>query len=446
MASALKIPQLRRMIAAYAVNRLGTWVGVVALMVATYDRTHSALAVSAVLVAAQALPAFAVPPLIARVEASERRGELSGLYFFEALATAALAALVSHFWLPAVVLLVALDGTAARAANALLRTQIARTAREHAIELDEPSPPPAAGREEPADSGEPAQSRADSAERAANAALNMAFSFTFVLGPVLGGIVVAAAGAPDALLIDVGSFLICGALLFQLRPHVEEAAGSTVRERLRTAWGTIKGTPTLRGLLLAEAVAFVFFEAGAPIEIAYAKSTLAAGDRGFGLLLTAWGVGTVLGSVVFGRSLRRPLGYLLSGGTLCVGLAYIGFAAAPSLAVAGVAALVGGLGNGMELPSLFSIVQRIAPKELHGQMMGAVESLGALCPVIGLPLGGLLVALGSPRSAFLVVGAGTAVTAVVLMRLTQPARGAHAVEPAVPASRAADGAERPTAR
>ena len=416
MASALKIPQLRRMIAAYAVNRLGTWVGVVALMVATYDHTHSALAVAAVLVAAQALPAFAVPPLIARVEASKRRGELSGLYFFEALATAALALLVLHFWLPAVILLVALDGTAARAANALLRTEIARTAREHVLGRNEPAPPP------PVDAGVPAQSAGDQAEREANAALNVAFSFTFVLGPVLGGLVVAAAGAPDALLIDVGSFLVCGALLFHLRPHVEEAAGSTVRERLRTAWATIRGTPMLRGLLLAEAVAFIFFEAGAPIEIAYAKSTLQVGDRGFGLLLTCWGVGTVFGSLVFGRSIKRPLGYLLSGGTLCVGLAYIGFSAAPSLAVAAVAALVGGLGNGMELPSLFSIVQRIAPKHLHGQMMGAVESLSALCPAIGLPLGGALVALGSPRSAFLVVGSGTCVAAAALFRLSRPAR------------------------
>jgi MFS family permease len=197
-------------------------------------------------------------------------------------------------------------------------------------------------------------------------------------------------------------------------------------------------------LLVAEAIAFVFFEAGAPIEISYAKSTLRAGDRGFGLLLSAWGVGTVLGSVVFARSIKRPLGYLLSAGTLAVGFAYIGFSAAPSLAVAAIAALVGGIGNGMELPSLFSIVQRLAPKQLHGQMMGAVESLSALCPAIGLPLGGLLVELGSPRSAFLLVGAGTAAAALALFRLSRPSRtAAEAGQRPAPAASAGDTAQEP---
>ncbi len=38
--------------------------------------------------------------------------------------------------------------------------------------------------------------------------------------------------------------------------------------------------------------------------------------------------------------------------------------------------------------------------------MGALESLGALSPAVGLSLGGALVALSSPRTAFLVVGIG----------------------------------------
>ncbi len=67
---------------------------------------------------------------MARVEASTRRSELSGLYFFEAVVTAALAVLLWHFWLPAVLLLAALDGTAALAASALLRAEVARAARE----------------------------------------------------------------------------------------------------------------------------------------------------------------------------------------------------------------------------------------------------------------------------------------------------------------------------
>jgi MFS family permease len=411
--SPLRSTRLRRIIGAYAVNRLGTWFGLVALMVAVFDQTHSAIAVAALLLAGQAVPAFVVPAVVARVEASARRGELSSLYFFEAVATAALAILLWHFWLPAVLLLAALDGTAALAASALLRAEVARAARD---QVDA----------QPPDALRPAQSAeedAHEAERKANAALNVAFSGTFVLGPALAGAVVAAAGAPAALFIDVGSFLVCGALLLDLHPHVEEAAGSSVRARLGEAWRHVNEVPSLRGLLVAEAVALLFFESAGPIEVAYAKATLHAGDRGFGLLVTAWGAGAVLGSLVFARSVRRPLGAMLSAGALAIGLGYVGFAAAPSLALACPAALIGGVGNGMQWPSLISVVQRLSPPQLHGRMMGAAESLGALCLAGGLLLGGVLVALSSPRTAFLVVGLGALTTTSALLALSRRSLG-----------------------
>src|ERR1700685_2233555 len=119
--SPLSSPRLRRIITAYTINRLGSWVGLVALSLAVFDHTHSALAVAALLFAWQALPAFLVPGLVARVEASARRSELSALYLFEAVATASLAVLLWHFSLPAVLVLAALDGTAALAARELLR-------------------------------------------------------------------------------------------------------------------------------------------------------------------------------------------------------------------------------------------------------------------------------------------------------------------------------------
>jgi len=392
------------------VNRLGTWLGVVALMLAVFDQTHSAVAVAALLLAGQALPAFAVPAVVARVESSTRRRELSALYFFEAVVTAMLAVLLWHFWLPAVLLLAALDGTAALAASALLRAEVARAARELDVEAQPDGATPQDESREP---------EVQAAEQSANAALNVAFSGTFVVGPVLAGAIVATAGASTALFIDVGSFLICGALLIDLHPYVQVAGGASVGARLRAAWTHINGMPMLRGLLLVYAFALIFFESAAPIEVTYAKATLRVGDSGFGLLLTAWGLGAVLGSIVFARALRRPLGPMLSAGVLAIGLAYFGFTAAPSLVPACIAALVGGIGNGVELPSSISLVQRLSPRRLHGQMMGAVESLNALCVAVGLSLGGVLVALSSPRAAFLVIGVGLTLTSVGLLLVTR---------------------------
>jgi len=432
--SPLASPRLRRIILAYTVNRLGSWVGLVALSLAVFDHTHSALAVAALLFAWQALPAFVVPALVARVEASSRGRELSGLYFFEAIVTALLAILLSRFSLLPLLLLAALDGTAALAASALLRAAVARAGREQAEEM-------AGGT---GLRGQSAEDAAQEAERRANAALNVAFSVAFIGGPILGGAITAAIGAPAALLIDVGSFAICGALLIDLHPHVEEAGGDSVRARLHAAWRHVSGTPALRTLLLVETLTLLFVEAAGPIELVFARATLGAGDRGYGLLVTAWGAGYVLGSVVFARMTRRSLGLLLSAGTLALGTAFVGYAAAPTLALACVAAGVGGVGNAVEWPALISLVQGMSPQQLHGRMMGAVESLASICLAAGLALGGALVALTSPRAAFLVIGVGAVTTAGVFARLTMtglqaqtdegaPARAISASTPPEPA-------------
>jgi hypothetical protein len=365
--------------------------------------------------------------VVARVEASPRGGELSALYVFEGAVTIALALLVGHFWLPIVLLLVALDGTAALTANALLRTEAARAARDELV-----AAPSGAGVDQ--DEG----SRVQAAERRANAALNLAFSATFVLGPAAAGALVAGAGAATALFIDAGSFLVCGALLTDLRPHIEEAGGESVAARLRTAWRFINDVPALRALLLIQGAALIFFESAGPIEVAYAKATLHAGDGGYGLLMAMWGVGVVVGGIVFARAASDSLVAMLSAGTLAVGLAYVGFSLAPTLALAAVAAVVGGVGNGVQWAPVISSVQRLTPPGLQGRVMGALESIGALTPAIGLSLGGVLVALTTPRIAFLVVGVGAAVTTIGFARL--PLGGGHESAPD------AAGSEQRTAR
>jgi len=395
MAAIMASARLRRIIVAYGVNRLGTWFGTVAISLAVYDHTHNALAVSAVLIAAQVIPAFAVPAVVARVEASERRRELSLLYYFEALATGAIIVFLTHFSLPMLLLLAALDGTAALAANALLRTELAAVAER---EL--------AGREDGRD-----------AAQDANAALNVAFSLTFVLGPVLAGATVAFAGASAALFIDIGSFIICGTLLLDLHPHVEEAAGTSVSMRLRAAWVHIKTVPALRTLLLAQGIGLIFFEAAAPIEVAYVKRTLGSGDRGYGLLVTCWGAGVVLGSIVFARAGKGRLVVMMSAGTLAIGAAYLGFAAAPTMLAASLAAVLGGVGNGVQYAPVISALQQLTPAHLQGRVMGLLESICAITPAIGLLLGGALATLTSPRAAFVVVGVGASLTSLVFARI-----------------------------
>lgn len=396
--------RLNRILASYTVNELGTWFAYVALAVVVYDRTHSAIAVTALFLAMGLLPVVFVPALIARVEVSERHGGLSILYLIEAAAASALAYLLWHFWLPGILVLVAIDGTAALTAKALLRAVAARTA----VEDVQHEQPPAGTSPEQAN---------ETAQRRATARLNIALTTTMAVGPGIAGVFVSFAGGPVALLVDAGSFLACAALLLDVRPHVEEAM-SSVRARIGAAWGHLRVMPLLRTLLITEAFAVVFFASILPVEIQYAKVSLHSGGVGYGLLLSAWGAGMVGGGIIFARSTRRPLGPLLTGGTLAIGLSYLGFAAAPTLAVACCAAGLGGLGNGVQWAALISTVQRLTPQALLGQLMGVVESINAFCPAVGFLVGGAVAAVSSPRGAFLFAGVLASVTTVAFLRLS----------------------------
>jgi hypothetical protein len=410
---------LRRIVLAYTVNRLGTWLGYVALALGVFDHTHSALAVAGLLVASSLLPALIAPALVARIEATSRRGELAGLYAIEAVTTALLALLLVHFWLPGVLVLGAIDGTAALAANSLLRAAAARSGMEDSTSTDQLF------------EGGGKSSDGDLAEigaRKANAALNIGFTATFAIGPGVAGLIVATAGGSAALLIDAATFLACGGLLLNLRPYVDEGARSSVRSRLQAAWEHMHAVPKLRAILLTEAVAVIFFAAAPPVEVLYAKETLHAGDSGYGLLLAVWGAGTVIGSFIFARAVRRSLGPMLTGGTLLVGLAYLGWAAFPTLAIACAIAVIGGLGNGVQWAALISTVQKLTPSQLQGRMMSAVESIGAFCPALGFALGGTIAVLSSPRGAFLLAGGAASAVTIVFLRICADGLGARVAD------------------
>ena len=156
-----------------------------------------------------------------------------------------------------------------------------------------------------------------------------------------------------------------------------------MRERVRAGIAYIREKVALRRLLLAQGAAFVFFAAVIPVEVIYAKETLGAGDSGYGLMLASWGVGMVLGSLVFAAMRKALAAYLLLFSTLAVGVGYLGLAAAPTLALACAASVLGGAGNGVQWVSTISAVQELTAAGMQARVMSVLESIGAAMPGVG---------------------------------------------------------------
>jgi MFS family permease len=373
----LRRPLFRRLAASYAVNELGDWMGIIALSVLVFDHTGSALATAALFLGTRFLPALLAPVLVTQAEKPPPRYALPLIYCAEAAAFGALALLAGDFSLAPVVALAAVDGTLALAGRALTRAVVA-TALEPSGEL-----------------------------RAGNALLNIAFTGGAAVGPALAGLAVAGFGVQSALLLDAVSFYVVAWILFSAGPMPQaEPESGRMRERVRAGVAYIRNETILRRVLTAQGAAFVFFAAVLPVEVVYVKETLGSTDTGYGVMLASWGVGMVLGSLIFARVRQASLVYLLMISTLAVGAGYLGLAAAPSLAIACVASLVGGSGNGVQWVTAISAVQELTAESMQARVMSVLESIGAAMPGVGFALGGLIAAMVSPRMTFLVAGVG----------------------------------------
>ncbi len=229
----------------------------------------------------------------------------------------------------------------------------------------------------------------------------------------------AALGVKTALFCDAASFVLVAAMLVMARslPQVK-AREEQGRSRFLAGLGYVRRNRPLAALLAAQAAAFIFFTLVIPIEIVYAKETLDAGDSGYGALLSAWGVGMVVGSLVFtawgGRVSLKPL---LFFSTLAIGCSYLGLAAAGTLPLACAAAAVGGIGNGVQWVSVLSAVQELTVDQFQARVVGLLEASGKAMPGVGFLLGGVIAAVLSPRVSFLTAGIGV----VVVLLLAAPA-------------------------
>jgi MFS family permease len=375
----LRVRSFTRLATAYTLNEVGDWLGLVALSVLVFRETGSALALTGLFLAANLIPAFVAPVLTARIDRAPTRRALPVIYLVEGAIFVGLALFAHRFSLPAILALALADGVLLLSARALSRAAVATTLEPQGL------------------------------LREGNAIVNVGFAGATAAGPALGGIVVAGLGVTEALLLDAASFAVIAALLAATR---ELPAGSPDPEpllaRVRAGLGYVWRDGYVRALVLGQALAFVFFATVLPIEVVYAKDALGTDDRGFGLLLASWGFGIFLGSLVFAGSRRRSLG-LIAVSTAMVGLAYLGMAAAGSLALACVLSVVGGAGNGVQWVALMTAVQEVTDADLQARVVGLIESTGAAMPGIGFLLGGAVAALAGPRAAFVVAGGGVLV-------------------------------------
>ena len=259
----------------------------------------------------------------------------------------------------------------------------------------------------------------------ANAWLGSALNAGAALGPLIGGFLVAGLGVSGALYVNAGSFLLSAALLVGLpRLKAEEPEGEQLGIFAATREGLtfVRKDPLMRavivGLVLGVAaggldnVALVFM----------AQRVFDAGPAGFGLMESAFGIGMIAASLLLVRKQMMTAVGLFALGWFGTAVGNFGVGLAPVFAIAVVAQLIGGAGNGICIVGGDTLIQENVPKHMMGRAFGVTGSAPFIGMLIAYGSGGFLVDGFGARTTFLISGTVTLVVSIGVALMLKRAR------------------------
>ena len=242
----------------------------------------------------------------------------------------------------------------------------------------------------------------------ANSYFEAVYSTGFIVGPAIAGILATTIGPGPTLAIDALSFAISalGLLLVRrdLRAPVDRPRQRLLTE-IREGIDFIAATPTLRTAILYWGGTSIL---SAPLVTALAVHVTR--DLGYpssvlGLILAAYGVGTVTGSLVTARRIGHGrVAYLMIGGNLVMATALLAMGLTVAIPAQVAAAFVGGIAQTMVFVTYVTLRTAYSPDELLGRIGSTARTLSLGLQPIGLLVGGALIDATSGSAVIALMG------------------------------------------
>lgn len=253
-----------------------------------------------------------------------------------------------------------------------------------------------------------------------------------VIGPAVAGFLMAEVGMSLCFFLNGVSFIavLVGLLLMRLPRFVPPADAASTGRHMLEGFAYVAQHRRLRILLLLFGVVGIFGWSYSVLLPAYATDVLHVGEGGYGALLSANGLGALLGALTvatFGSRIRPR--WLILGGLWVFSGTLLLLAIVRWYPLVLACLVVGGWGMLLYFSTTNTLIQTSASDAMRGRVMGVWALIfGGMMPVGGLESGFLSQAAGVPWT--IAVGALVCATAGLLtwgfVRRHPPA----AVEPA----------------
>jgi MFS family permease len=226
-----------------------------------------------------------------------------------------------------------------------------------------------------------------------------------IIGPSIGGIIIAAVGEGWCFAIDAVSYVAVIASLFAMRLAERSMPPRTARmvEELATGYRYVTGFMPVRSALLLLALVSVM---GMPYTVlmpAVASGVLHGGPHTLGFLMTASGAGALGGALYLAsRTSVLGLGRAMAVAAATFGAGLVAFALSRAMWLSMLVLPVVGAGMMITMASTNTILQTVVEEDLRGRVMAfyTMAFLGT-APIGSLLAGVAADRIGAPRTILL---------------------------------------------
>jgi len=228
------------------------------------------------------------------------------------------------------------------------------------------------------------------------------FNGARLIGPAIGGLLIASFGPAYCFLIDGLSYIavICALLAMKIRPIKIPKTKVNPLQSIKEGFIYAFSFAPIRSILLLSALVSLFGMQYTVLVPIFAEEILKGSAETLGFLMAASGVGALFGGVYLAtRQKIVGIGKLIAFGPTILGIGLIAFSFSRFLALSLAAMLFVGLGTILQVVSSNTFLQTIVDDDKRGRVMSlfTMSFLGTI--PFGNLLGGLLAThIGAPNT------------------------------------------------
>ncbi|MEE8567550.1 MAG: MFS transporter [Anaerolineales bacterium] len=242
------------------------------------------------------------------------------------------------------------------------------------------------------------------------------FNGARIIGPAIGGLVIAAFGEAPAFATNAVTYLatIACLLVMRLPPFDPPASDKSSLSELKGGLDYLIANRHALSLVSMTALLSIFCFPYLVLLPVFARDVLKIGAEGYGVLMAAQGSGALIGALTlaaFGDNQSKSRLLLFSRGLLAVALAGLALSATPILSI--LALVLAGYALITQLAVTNTSLQLIVPDELRGRVMSTFTwALGGFWPLGSLLIGALGDRFSAPNAVLLSAALCTLLTVI----------------------------------